>query len=136
MNFQAKDEAMNRYGIKNLDKMQLPDIPKAFDAYMNAPEARLLSLPRTTLGLRRVQNGRIGRLVIKNNGTVPAFNVIVDHFPEGWNDFLDDNSFSLRPNEQREVAFELESDKTLNGIAVRAWNAPAVNIHESNPPDR
>ena len=88
--------------------------------------APLLNLPRTELAVTVKADGRKGLLTIRNTGAVPAFNVLIDGFPDGYEDYLDDNSFFLRPGEERVVAFQLGEKSTLSAVSVRAWNAPGV----------
>jgi hypothetical protein len=55
--------------------------------------------------------------------------VIIEGFPLNYGNFLGDNSFSLYPNEERTIAFDLASaDTPLGDLQVRAWNAEAVPI--------
>lgn len=131
LNFKAKTEK-----IKETEKAFSPAQTKeAFAAYAEDHDAPLLRLPKTALTVRLSTAGQPietsnvphrRSLIIKNTGTVPAFNVIIDGFPDGYGSFLDDNSFSLRPAEEREIAFDLAPGASIKGISVRAWNAGAV----------
>jgi len=132
MNFQAKSAKMQACAdIPDYWPAKLTDaeVQAGLEAYAQAPEARLLDLPRTKLEARRVlQKDGKGYFVIKNTGDVPAFNVLIDGFPDGWKDFLEDNSFSLRPGEEREIGFEVENPGALESISVRAWNADGQQV--------
>jgi len=55
--------------------------------------------------------------------------VIIDHFHYEYGTYLDDNSFSLYPREQRVIGFELtREDQALDQVTVHAWNADEVKI--------
>jgi len=130
-NFKAKTEAVRKLE-KEVPAWGWPHerAPEAFEAYGALTEARLLSLPRTKLSARLERNGRFGTIRIKNRTPLPAFNVLIDNFPHDYLNYLDDNSFSLQPYEQREVSFELsDKSKSLDALQVRAWNAPPVKVN-------
>jgi len=101
--------------------------PEGFKAYGELPEARLLTLPRTKLSASIHRDGKHGTITVRNETARPAFNVIIDGFPSGYGDFLDDNSFCLYPKEERTIGFEFASlDTSLNSVRIRAWNADSV----------
>ena len=128
-NWQVKTEAVRE--MEKLPAWGWPHerAPEAFKAYGSLPEARLLSLPRTRLAVSLTREGKRGSLVIRNEGDCPAFNVIIDHFPYEYGTYLDDNSFSLYPREQRVIGFELTRDgQALAPVTVRAWNADEVTF--------
>ncbi|MHB9036424.1 MAG: glycosyl hydrolase 2 galactose-binding domain-containing protein [Armatimonadota bacterium] len=119
--------------VEESEKIQAWGFPEdkakdAFDAYAEIPEARLLNLPRTTLTLDTKTTGNRGYFIVKNIGNLPAFNVLIDDFPDGYHDFLDDNSFCLRAGEQRKISFELGDGHSLSQVRVRSWNAAAVQV--------
>lgn len=127
-NYQAKTDA-----VRALEALPTWDFPEeraaeAFAAYAAVPEARLLKLPPTTLQVRTEHDGRQGTLIVENIGERPAINVLIDDFPDGYGNFLADNSFGLHPGETRRIAWELGEGMTLDGVTVRAWNAPRVLI--------
>ena len=65
----------------------------------------------------------------RNAGDCPAFNVIIDHFPYEYGTYLDDNSFSLYPHEERVIGFELTRDsQAFDPVTVHAWNADEVKV--------
>jgi beta-mannosidase len=127
-NYQAKTEQMKE--IEKLDSWRFPEqrFADAYAAYAQAPEARLLNLPRTELEASCKRDGAHGSLVVRNKGALPAFNVLIDNFPDGYQDFLDENSFCLRPGEERIVTFETGPRSSLENMSVRAWNAAAVGL--------
>lgn len=127
-NFKAKTDRVKE--LEKLDAWQFPEdrFKDGYEAYAEIPSAPLLSLPKTELAVRVKAEGRAGLLVIRNTGGVPAFNVLIDSFPDGYDDYLDDNSFFLRPGEERVVTFQLGEKSTLSGVAVRAWNASATRL--------
>ncbi|MGB9623583.1 MAG: LamG-like jellyroll fold domain-containing protein [Phycisphaerae bacterium] len=128
-NFRAKSDKVKEVEKQPAWGFPNEKAPEAMKAYAELPEARLLSLPRTTLDISIQREGRKGHLTIGNMSDLPAFNVLIDHFPNDYGDFLDDNSFSLFPNETRIVGFELADEKTpLDRLVVRAWNAPPVKL--------
>jgi len=101
--------------------------PEAFKAYADLPEARLLTLPKTKLSASVRRNGNHGTITVRNETSLPAFNVIIEGFPMNYGDFLGDNSFCLYPNEERTISFNLASEaEPLGDLRVRAWNAEAV----------
>ena len=109
------------------EKAPSPDkSAEGFAAYAEENDALLLNLPRTSLSVRTTQKEGQGYIIVKNNGSVPAFNVIIDGFPDGNWDFLDDNSFCLWPGEERKIGYELSWSTTLDGVTLHAWNAPDV----------
>lgn len=127
-NFKAKTEKVKE--LDRLDSWQFPEnrFKEAYEAYATIPQAPLLSLPKAELAVDMSKQGRKGTLTIRNKGSVPAFNVLIDNFPDGYEDYLDDNSIFLRPGEKRVVAFELGEKSILADVAVRAWNAPSIRI--------
>ena len=97
---------------------------QGFAVYAEENDAHLLNLPKTTLSVRTTQKESQGYIIVKNDGSVPAFNVIIDDFPDGdWN-LLDDNSFCLWPSEERKIGYELDGRTSLAGVTIHAWNAP------------
>ncbi len=127
-NFKAKTER-----ILELEKLDIWQLSKdrfrdAYEAYARIPAAPLLNLPRTELTAQVRVEGRKGTLTVRNIGAVPAFNVLIDDFPDGYDDYLDDNSFFLRPGQERVIPFELGAKSTLSGVTVRAWNAPVARL--------
>ena len=128
-NWQVKTDAVRE--MEKLPAWGWPHerAPEAFKAYGSLPEARLLSLPRTRLAVSLSREGKKGSLVIRNEGDCPAFNVIIDHFPYEYGTYLDDNSFSLYPHEERVIGFELTRDaQTLAPVTVHAWNADEAKV--------
>ena len=119
--FNFKSKTPNVLGF---EKAPSPERGAAgFAAYAEENDAPLLNLPRTSLSVRTTQKESQGYIIVKNNGSVPAFNVIIDGFPDGdWN-FLDDNSFCLWPGEERKIGYELDGRASLDGVTLRAWNA-------------
>ncbi len=102
--------------------------PEAFAAYGNLAEARLLNLPKVKLEVRLERDGAEGAFVITNTADRPAFNVIIDDFPYVYGTYLEDNSFSLYPQETRRVTFTLgDPGQDLSGVTVKAWNAATVH---------
>jgi len=128
LNYQAKTDRVKE--IEKLDSWQFPEdrFADAYAAYAEVPEARLLSLPPTSLSVAAKMKGREGTFTVTNNGSVPAFNVLFDNYPDGYGDFLDDNSFFLRPGETREITFDLGAGSSIDEVTVRAWNAKAVAV--------
>jgi beta-mannosidase len=120
--------------VKEVEKLEAgkftPErIQEAYEAYANVPPNRLKSLPRTNLEAVARSEGGQNVLHIRNTGDRVAFNVLIENFPDGYADFLDDNSFSLRPGEERLVAYELAKEMKLpDTVWVRAWNADAVRV--------
>ncbi|RIQ17825.1 glycoside hydrolase family 2 protein [Jiangella rhizosphaerae] len=107
-----------------LDELARLPVDEVLRAYAEPRPAPLLELPRTTLELE-VAGGRSGHLLVRNTGAVSAVNILVDGFPSGLGDFLDDNSICLRPGEARALPFVLSSASAdLSRLGVRAWNAP------------
>jgi beta-mannosidase len=128
-NFRAKTDA-----VKELEKIPAwgyphDRVPEAFKVYAELPEARLLNLPKTQLAASVKRDGQRGTITVRNESKLPAFNVIIEGFPLNYGNFLGDNSFSLYPNEERTIAFDLASaDTPLGDLRVRAWNAESVPI--------
>jgi hypothetical protein len=104
--------------------------PEAFAAYASLTEAPLLNLPRTTVEASYQLQGSHGKLTVRNTGTLPAFNVIIDDFPYSYGSYLDDNSFCLYPKEEREIGFELGNTAVSTTLSVRAWNADVSQVDE------
>lgn len=126
-NYQAKTPAVKK--LEEIPAWGWPHAraPEAFKAYGSLPEARLLTLPQVKLSAELTCHGRVGAITIQNLSNLPAFNVIIDHFPHAYGAYLDDNSFSLYPHEKRIIRFELASEEAkTDTITVRAWNAPEV----------
>jgi len=96
---------------------------KAFELYAGLTDAPLKSLPETSLEWSIERKGRLGRFRIRNSGERPAIRVIIEHFPEEGDCYLDDNDFGLFPGEERVVLFEADPDRSLQDIIVGAWNA-------------
>ncbi|MHB1001024.1 MAG: glycosyl hydrolase 2 galactose-binding domain-containing protein [Armatimonadota bacterium] len=123
-NFKAKTQR-----ILDAEKASSPaTAAESFAAYAEDHEAPLLSFTQTTLSVTAKSAGGEGYLMIKNNGNVPAFNVIIDGFPDGNGNFLGDNSFCLWPGEDRKVGYILQAGQSVAGISVRAWNAPVAQL--------
>jgi hypothetical protein len=126
-NFKAETEA-----VKKLEEMPVAVWPQeisrqAWDAYGQPSEDRLLNLPRTNLQAEISVNEKNGIITIENKGAIPVFNVIIDDFPYGYGNFLEDNSFCLYPGETRNISFQIEEGgKGLNQITLRAWNADMI----------
>lgn len=129
-NYQVKTEATKK--VEEIPAWGWPHerAPEAFEAYGNLPEARLLTLPKAQLQAAFSQKERAGSIRVKNLGQVPAFNVIIDGFPGGYGNLLDDNSFSLYPGEERTLSFETAQGVAVKGLNVRAWNAESVAISQ------
>ena len=133
-NFRAKTDA-----VRELEKMEAwgwphDRAPEAFKAYGELPEARLLRLPKTKLSASLQRDGKKGTITVRNEGPLPAFNVIIDGFPLNYGNYLADNSFSLYPNEERIIRFDLASaNEPLEGLQVRAWNAGPVSPKTLTP---
>lgn len=126
-NFRAKTDAARE--IEKVNGVGWPHerAPEAFKAYAELPEARLLNLPKTQLSASVRRDGKRGSITVRNESALPAFNVLIDGFPLGYGDYLDDNSFCLYPKEERTIGFELASPGTpLDKVSVRAWNAATV----------
>ncbi len=125
-NFRAKTEE-----VKRLEEIPAWGWPherahEAFKAYGELPEARLLTLPRTTLAVTLERTGDRGVITVSNTGDIPAFNVIIDRFPYEYGTYLDANSFGLYPGETRRIGFDLSrADQSLENVTVKAWNADA-----------
>jgi len=133
-NFRAKTDA-----VRELEKIPAwgwphDRAPEAFKAYGELPEARLLRLPKTKLSASLLRDGKHGTITVRNEGPLPAFNVIIDGFPLNYGNYLADNSFSLYPNEERTIRFDLASaNEPLEGLQVRAWNAGPVSPKTLTP---
>jgi hypothetical protein len=126
-NFRVKTDAVKEVEKNPAWGLSHDKAPDAFKAYGSLPEARLLTLPKTTLTALVQREGRHGVLKIENRGDIPAFNVIIDHFPFAYGNFLEDNGFCLYPHETREIAFDLADDQaTLDAVTIKAWNSEAV----------
>lgn len=128
-NYQQKTPATQRLVERAASKdpkdaLREAEYPAVFQAYASTPHAPLLSMPKTRLTLAREEKDGRGHLRIRNAGEVPAVNVMIEGFPDGWKDFLEDNSFFLRPGEERMVDYELGTNDSYQGPSVRAWNAP------------
>jgi len=95
---------------------------EAFAAYAALPNSGLLSLPEASLEVRVLRRSGGGILRFRNTSGIPVVNVIIEGFPDGDEDFLDDNGFCLHPWEEREVGFELGRGANIEGLAARAWN--------------
>jgi len=128
LNFQAKSDAMSHYWTDDVNKIPVSEYGQVFQAYANAPEARLLTLPKTNLSANCSVSGTHGQIKIVNNSDNPAFNVLIDNFPDGARDFLDEDSFCLRPHETRQIGFDIGPGETAPALSVRAWNAPSVSV--------
>jgi hypothetical protein len=128
-NYRQKTAAVQEVEKLEAGKFTPEKIKVAYEAYANVPPSRLHALPRTKLEVVARSEGGQNALRIRNTGDRVAFNVLIDSFPDGYADFLDDNSFSLRPGEERLVAYELaEGMKLPEAVRVRAWNADAVRV--------
>jgi hypothetical protein len=128
-NYRQKTAAVREVEKLDAGKFTPEVIKGAYEAYANVPPNRLKSLPRTNLAAVARSEGGKNVLSIRNTGDRVAFNVLIENFPDGYADFLDDNSFSLRPGEERLVAYELaEGTKLPDTVRVRAWNADAVAV--------
>ncbi|MGQ9651959.1 MAG: glycoside hydrolase family 2 TIM barrel-domain containing protein, partial [Phycisphaerae bacterium] len=127
-NYKAKTARVRE--LEKLDSWQFPEsrFKDAYEAYAEIASAPLLTLPKTALAVSVKTDGRKGMLVVRNTGTLPAVNVLIDNFPDGYDDYLDDNSFFLRSGEERMISFELGGTSSLKAVSVRAWNAPVVKL--------
>ncbi|MCL5746091.1 MAG: hypothetical protein M1541_19540, partial [Acidobacteria bacterium] len=107
--FNFKDKPASVRAIEKLPAGTFPDarLAEGFAAYAENRDAPLLRLPRTTLSLTATREGGHGVFTVRNTGAVAAFNVLLEGFPNGWHDFLDDNSFCLGAGESRQIGFEV-----------------------------
>ncbi|MEJ8306330.1 glycoside hydrolase family 2 protein [Saccharibacillus sacchari] len=99
---------------------------RAFELYGGLPDAPLRRLPQTRLEWTVRQNERGGAIVVRNIGDLPAYRVIAEGFPSGWEWFLADNDFGLYPGEERVIGFEGEGSGLPEQVMIGAWNAPKV----------
>ncbi|MHB1457472.1 MAG: glycosyl hydrolase 2 galactose-binding domain-containing protein [Armatimonadota bacterium] len=121
-NFKSKTPS-----VLEFEKAPSPDRgTQGFAAYAEENEALLLNLPKTSLSVRTTFKDSQGYIIVRNNGDLPAFNVIIDGFPYGDWSHLDDNSFCLWPGEERKIGYELSGNASLDGVTIRAWNAQDV----------
>jgi hypothetical protein len=128
-NYRQKTAAVQELEKLEARKFTPEKIKEAYKAYAELPPSRLHALPRTNLAAVARSEGGKNVLSIRNTGDRVAFNVLIENFPDGYTDFLDDNSFSLRPGEERLVGYELgEGMKLPDTVRVRAWNADAIRV--------
>ncbi len=115
--------------LESLNASTFPEgrVTQALEAHARLPEAPLLGLPRTRLSASFKPKGCGGTITIRNETNIPAFNVIIQHFPYQYGAYLENNSFCLYPHEVRAIAFEVPDHVlSFERLTLRAWNAPQV----------
>lgn len=125
-NHQRKDAALRALEARPLEEVSGVPVTELLQPYAELGSP-LSELPRTSLSAS-VHDGAI---VVRNDGEHPAPIVLIDGFPHAVGAVLDDNAFGLDAGEERRIGFVLPGDADgvgLDGVRVRAWNAPEVML--------